>query len=328
MRNSKFLYLFLTVIFVLGIVAGCSQSETPESNNVSEKQFPEKPVEIIVPFSAGDGTDLAARAYANFAEKELGQPFVVNNRPGGGGSVGLAEAAQKSADGYHMVLGSTGALTLKPFTEDVHYSYEDFDPVGQITEIPVLIAVKKDSEIDTLKDFVELAKENPGKITYSTPGPGVLQHIIMVDLAKKNDIEIAHVPANGAPAAVANVLGGHVDAAVVSPAAVANQDVKIIAVSTAERAPAFPDVPTFVEQGYDIVSSLSFGFFVPAGTPEDVINVLSDSLKKASEDPTVIEAWDKLGYPPAYMNPEDYDKMMTNVANTNQEMLKEIGLAK
>ncbi|WP_181347562.1 tripartite tricarboxylate transporter substrate binding protein [Thalassobacillus sp. CUG 92003] len=325
MKLSRWL-TFCGLGIMLLVAAGCSGETSSESAGGSN--YPNKSINLIVPFPSGDGTDLVSRAFAKYAEEELGQPVVVNNKPGGGGSIGHAEASKQKADGYNMLTGSSGAMTIKPYAGDVPYSYEDFTPVGQMVEVPIVIAVNESSEFESLNALVKHAKENPGEVTYSTPAAGSSQHVLMEHFASQNDLELKHVPGEGGNGAVSSVMGGHVDVVAVGAPPIAGKDVKKLAVTTEERSEFMPEVPTFKEQDFEIDSSLWFGLFVPSGTPEDIVAQLEESLKKASEDSDVKEEWKNLNLSPAYLNSEDFQKKIENIANENKQIVKEIGLTK
>ncbi len=303
---------------------GCSGS----SNTASKAEdYPKKPIKLIVPFPSGDGTDLVSRAFAKFAEEKLGKPVVVNNKSGGGGSIGHTEASKQKGNGYHMLTGSSGAMTIKPYSGDLEYTYKDFTPIGQMVEVPIVVAVNKDSKFDSLSGLVKYVKENPGEITYSTPASGSSQHILMEYFAHKNDLKLKHVPGKGGNGAVSKVMGGHIDVVAVGAPPISGKDVKKLAVTTQERYEFMSDVPTFKEEGFKIDSSLWFGLFVPKETPKEIVTKLEETLKEASNDPEVKKAWKKLQLSPAYLESEEFKKKIEQIAKENQEILKKIGMS-
>lgn len=315
---KKMIMLTLAAILVFSVTA-CGGQNQAGSN------YPEKQITVIVPWGSGDGVDLTTRAFADFAEEELGQTVVVQNKPGGGGAVGHTEASKQQADGYNLLTASTGALTVKPSTGQVGYATEDFSAIGQMVEMPVVVAVNKDAPYDSLKDLFEHAQEN--EVTFSTPAPGTSQHVIMEQLANEYDMNLSHVSGKGGNGAVSNVMGGHVDAVAVGPAPLSGKDVKLLGVSTAERDPYLPDVPTFQEQGYDFSFNLFFGLVAPSGTPDEAINTMSETLEKAMQDEELQEKWKNLGVNPVYLDSQEFQDKIDRYAENMGQAVEEIGLA-
>jgi tripartite-type tricarboxylate transporter receptor subunit TctC len=325
--NKRRRWLSIVLVGVVGLMAGCS-SKPSESASI----YPEKAVNLVVPFVAGDTTDLISRAYADYAKTALKQPVVVVNKDGAGGSTGIGGVGKEKPDGYTILAATSGAMTIKPYLAKVSYTYEDFKPIGQMAELPFAIAVNKNSPFNNLKEFVDYAKENPGKLKYGSPGTGVSQHIGMETMAEKYGIKVVHIPHKGGNDAISAVLGNHVDLAIVSTTQVAAQlkagELKVLGVSSEEKYPFMPEVPTFKEQGFDIVGSVWYGLFVPKDTPDSIVSTLVDTLKKASEDPNVLESWKKLAVNPSYLAPADFAKQIEQQVKENQDVIKAIGLEK
>ncbi|MEK8126549.1 tripartite tricarboxylate transporter substrate binding protein [Paenibacillus filicis] len=335
MKKGKLLTASLLAFTVLA--AGCSNSPAPAAGDKGASSpkaaaYPTKAVSIVVPFSAGDISDLATRAFSEFAGGALGQSVVVVNKEGGGGSVGHAEVSKATADGYTLLTGSSGAMGIKPYTANVGYTPDDFKPIGQLVELPFSIISNKNAAFKTLKEFIEYAKNNPGKVKYASPGPGTSNHIVMETLAKKYGLKLVHVPYSGANDAVSVVLGGHVDAAIVVASQVVPQqkagEVNVLGVTSPKKYEFMPDVPTFGEQGYELDASVWFGIFAPKNTPDDITKVLIDTMKKSSEDPKLKETWKKLSITPSYIGPDELKAKIAKESKSNLEIIKELGLEK
>jgi len=324
-KNRKFWCFLIILIFSISALAGCnSGSKTIE--------YPTKPINLIVPYAPGGSSDLSARPFADKLKDLLGQPVVVVNKAGAGGSVGAAEVARSKGDGYTLLNASIGPITIVPYTTDVGYYYDNFKPVSQMTDIPLAIAVQGNSPIKDLKGFIEYAKENPGKIRIGNPGAGNIQHVACEYFCKLAGIEVTNMPFEGANPAVAALLGGHVEAVFTGVTEVTphykSGAFRILAVTSEKRMETMPDAPTFKEQGYDVLFGVWYGVLAPKDTPDEVVVKLAEALKKAASDEKVLDAWDKLFLIPAYLGPQEFQARIKRDAETNKKVLEEIGLAK
>lgn len=327
MTGNRLIVVLVAMATVLALT-GCGSS----GKTAQEAKFPVKPINLVVPYAPGGSSDLSARPLADALGGILGQPIVVVNKAGAGGSVGAADVARAKGDGYSLLNASIGPITIVPYTSKVGYDYQGFKPVAQITDIPLALAVKKESTIKTLKDFVEYAKANPGKIRYGSPGAGNIQHVAMENFSKKYNIEVNHMPFEGANPAVAALLGGHVEAVCTGTTEVTGHyksgAIRVIGIMADKRIDFMPDVPTFKEQGFEANFGVWYGILAPKSTPDDVVKKLSDAIQKASENPKVQDAWKKLYLVPAYLNPQDFAARIKRDAETNQKVLQAIGMAK
>lgn len=327
LKNKKWIILAVAIVLLV-VAAGCGSS-TPTAK---QAKFPVKAINLIVPYAAGGSSDLTARPIADHLGTILGQPMVVVNKPGAGGSVGAAEVSRAKGDGYTLLNASIGNITIVPYTSKVGYNYQSFKPVAQLTDIPLALTVRKDSPIKTLKDFIEYAKKNPGKIRYGSPGAGNVQHVAMEDFTKNNNIEITHMPFMGSNPAVAALLGGHVEAVCTGTTEVTGHyksgAVRVLGITAAKRIDFMPDVPTFKEQGYDANYGIWYGILAPKSVPDAVINQLAEAVKKGSQDAKVQGAWKKLYLVPSFMGPKDFAARIKKDAETNKKVLEAIGMAK
>ncbi len=293
--------------------------------------FPIRPINLVVPYAAGGSSDLSARPYAEELGNVLKQPVVVLNKPGAGGAIGASEVARAKGNGYTLLNASIGNITIAPYTPNVGYDYTSLKAVAQMTDIPLALTVKADSPFKTLKEFVEHAKQNPGRLRYGSPGAGNIQHVTTEGWTKDIGIKLTHMPFEGANPAIAALLGGHVESTVtgVTEAAPHHKSgaLRILGITSAARI-EMVNVPTFKEQGYDLQAGVWYGVMAPASTPDDIVKILADSLRKSYDSPKVQDAWKKLYLIPAYLGPAEFSARIKKEAATNQRVLKDIGLHK
>ena len=251
-------------------------------------EWPERPIDLIVAYSPGGGTDVTARTLQPLLEKELGQKVVVVNRPGAGGEVGHAAIAEADPDGYTIGILNLPPMLTIPITRDAAFKADDFTPVAGLVQDPSAISVPASSPFQTLDDLVAYARENPGAVTIGTTGVGTDDHLAMRYLADAADIELTHVPFAGAGPARTAMIGGHVSAAALNlgeamPAATEGQ-VRILAQfgdSTSELA---PDVPTAKSLGYDVEMLSERGVGLPAGVDPAIVERLAAAIETVAKD--------------------------------------------
>ena len=273
-------------------------------NDVLAQDYPTKPINLVVTFPPGGVLDATVRMLAARAEKVLGQPVVIANVGGGGGSVALGSSAKEKPDGYHIVACVTTGLIRIPQMRPVPYKLEDFVPILHFAQPQTAIFVKSDSPYKTLKDLVEYARQNPGKVNYTTSGVGSPMHMIMEFIARQEKIQWTHVPYPGGGPALSAVLGGHVTAMSDSDGFPNAKEgsFRILASHGEKRLKGFPDVPTVKELGYDIFNEATFLLVAPKGTPEPIINKLDAAFHKAMEDPELPAFLDKIEIQVSYRN--------------------------
>jgi len=289
--------------------------------------FPTKEVQIIIPYAAGGATDLVFRALAEASGKYLGKPLVVVNKGGGGAVPGFTEAAQAKPDGYTLATVLT-PLTTIPHQVTTTFTYKDFAPIINVVVDPVMFLVKADAPWKTAKEFVEYAKNNPGKVNVGNSGAGGGVHMIAAAFEKTAGVKFNHVPFAGGGPSVTALLGGHIDAVSVSPPeGVSNVQagtLRIIALFSEKRLALFPDVPTVKEQGIDFAMGQWRGLAAPKGTPPGVIKILHDAFKKGMEDPQFLETAKKMSVNLQYMGPDDLAKLMASDHEFYGKLVKEM----
>ncbi|WP_142848638.1 tripartite tricarboxylate transporter substrate binding protein [Telmatospirillum sp. J64-1] len=292
-----------------GLFAGALTLSLPAT---AADNYPSRPIEMTVLFGAGSSADLAARALADGLSKELGVPVPVVNRPGGGGAVGYSYVRDQPADGYHIVWNSNSISTVH-HQGNLPFGYEEFDAVAQVsTEKPVL-AVRENAPWQTLSEFMEEAREAPGRMKVSVSGLGSFTHIAGAAMFNAGEATMTPVPFPGNEA-VLNLLGGRVDATVQLPAAlvphVKSGKVRILGVSSDSRLDLFPDAPTTIEQGVNSNMEMWRGIAVKKGTPQEAIARLDAAIKKVTESEDFQKVADNLAFSVSYLPHDQFAQVI------------------
>ena len=294
--------------------------------------YPAKPVTMVVPWPAGGSTDIVMRAISEAAAKHLGQPIVIDNKPGASGTLGPAVvAATAKPDGYTLAQIPITVMRLPLMQKVTWDARKDFTYVVHLTGYTFGITAKADGPFKTWQDVVAFAKENPGKVTYATPGTGTSLHIGMEQIAARAGIQLTQVPFKGGAETNAAVLGGHTSLQADSTGwkpLVEGGQLRLLAIWTAERSKVWPDTPTLKELGYPFVFDSPFGIAGPKGMDPEVVRKLHDAFKKALEEGAVIEMMAKYDMVPRYLDTEGYRKAVEEVIASEQAALEKIGLAK
>lgn len=278
------------------------------------QEWPTQPVNIMVGFGPGSTPDLVSRVVADSLRKKLEQPFVVHNRPGAGGNIGLESVAKAPADGYTIGTTIPGPLIVNPMTMKMTYDpKKDIRPVTILATQPSVLVVNAKLGVNNLKELIALLKANPGKYNYSSIGVGSISHLSMEMVAQASGTEIQHIPYKSSPEALAAIVAGETHMATLAPNAVTGPaeagTIRMIAVSTPKRWPAIPQVPTFVEQGIEGVQAEAWMAMVaPAATPDAVINRLYREVKEALDSAEVKEQMKKFGFEPVGIPPAEFAK--------------------
>lgn len=293
-------------------------------------EYPTKPVTLIVPWTPGGSTDIGMRAIAEAASKHLGQPIIVENKPGASGTLGpAAMAATAKPDGYTI---AQMAVTMFRFPHMTKVSFDplkDFTYIAHLTGYTFGVVVKKDAPWKTFRDLLNDAKANPGKITYASPGAGTSLHIAMEQIAQKEGIKWTHVPFKGNAETNAAVLGGHVSAAADSTGwgpLVNSGELRLLVTWGAQRTKNWPDVPTLKEIGINLVADSPFGIAGPKGMDPAVVKKLHDAFKKAIEEPAVVAALAKFDMVPNYMDTASYQKFVVEKVAEEKAIVERLGL--
>ena len=269
--------------------------------------WPARPIRLVVPFPPGGLIDNMARLVGNRLAQELGQPVVIDNKPGAGGNVGAAEVARAPADGYTLLMASP-ALTISPaIYKNLPYQPSQLAPVALLGRVPNVLLVNPASGIGKVQDLISRAKAKPGQLNYASNGNGTSLHLSAELFKRRSETFITHVPYRGAAAAITALLSGEVDMMFDNlPSAIGQIQagkLRALAVTTAQRSTALPDVPTLAEAGMDGFNvSAWFGVAAPAGLPAPVATRLADALQKVVQQPEVAAAMQRQGADPAFMD--------------------------
>lgn len=324
--------LFAMLFLVLLIFSGCASfSESDSSEEQDYSNYPERSIDVIIPYASGGSADLQARIITDYLHKEFGETVNVVAKGGGAGSTGMNFVKGAKPDGHTIILTAVGPSTLTPNADNVGYKVtEDFESISQITEAPYGIAVNTSLGIDTLDELFELSKKE--KTTYGTTGTGLHQHVVTAALLQElDDINMEHVPFDGGAEAVSALLGNHVSATVNTISELLTHEksgsIKILAVTSDERLSELEDVPTFTELGHDLISNGAwFGFMAPKDTPTEIIDILDNAIEEALNDEEVIEKFKNAELPIRYLNHEEFEEKVEKEDHDNAEVIKALDL--
>jgi tripartite-type tricarboxylate transporter receptor subunit TctC len=294
------------LVFLLTTLVACAPSLSQ-----AQSDYPTKPIKVIVPFAAGGVTDIAARAFTDAMARELGQVFIVENRGGAGGMIGADAAAKSAPDGYTLLFTNVvthGMLS----TTSKHMSFrplEDFAPIAMLSSYPVLLVVRPQLPAKNVADLIALAKRQPGKLTYSSAGPGSGAHFLGSQMEAMTGIDLVHVPYKGAAPALQDVMAGNVDFTFdgAARAAIESGRVRVIAVAGPHRDPRYPEVPTIEEAGYKGYGTETWqGFLAPAGTPAAIVARLNKAANNTLKNHAVLARLKEMGMVAVGSTPEQF----------------------
>jgi tripartite-type tricarboxylate transporter receptor subunit TctC len=290
-----------------------------------------QPIKVVIPFSAGSATDVVPRTILEQVGKQIGQTFVVENRVGAGGTLGVREVAKAEPDGYTLLVHSTThAVTPSTYSNPGYDAKRDFAAITSLASLPNVLVVPP-NKFKTVKDLVDAAKASPGSMNYASAGAGSAAHLNAERLLMAAGFKATHVPFKGGPEALNEIMSGRVDFYFIPlpPARglIAAGKVGALAVSGSRRASALPDIPTTVEAGFPN-SEYNFwiGMFAPAGTPNDIVDRLNAEVVKALQDPGVKDRLGKLGADPMTMKPAEFDAFVKKEIDLNADLVKAAGV--
>ncbi|HSA72225.1 MAG TPA: tripartite tricarboxylate transporter substrate binding protein [Burkholderiales bacterium] len=295
-------------------------------------QYPNKAVTIVVGFEPGGGTDTTARILQPVLGEQLGQQVVVENRAGAGGNIAVDHVAKATPDGYTIVLANVGALAVNPHILKTPYDpLKDLVPISMAAEFANVLVVQPSLGVNTVADFVKLAKSKPATITYASSGIGGAGHLSGELLRRVASIDIVHVPYKGGGPAMQGFLGGQVASFFATPISSISQiragKAKAVATTGSKRAALMPDVPTIAESGYPGYEALNwYGFLGPRGLQKDVVERLNKELVKALAHPQVVAALHKTGTEPKSSTPDEFAAYIKREYDTWGKVVKEAGI--
>lgn len=303
------------------------------ASSVQAQTYPSRPIRVVVPQPPGGGFDLVARVLAEPLARVMGNPVVVENRPGGGTIVGTEAVAKADPDGHTILLGANANIAFNPglYAKLPYDPKADFVPIGLATFNSYTLVARGDLPFKSLKDIIEHARANPGKLTYASAGNGTGQHIVAAVTFHRAGIAITHVPYKGAGPAYQDLIPGRVDmffdnSATAQPH-VEGGRVKAIAVSSAERFSALPNVPTVRENGVDFDLEAWIGYFVRAGTPEPIVARLRSDLDKVLAMPEIASSLQKRGYRTVRMSAKETEALVARDIDKWTQAIRSAGIS-
>lgn len=325
---KKLLTVLLIAVVSIGFLMANGTAETTAQTGI---EFPTKPVDLIVGFSAGGGTHLAAELLTPEATELLGQPIQITCKPGAGGAIGATYVADSKADGYTL-LYATMSLPISLYMDTVDFVKDDFVGIACASNVAPVLAVRADAPYNNVAELLSWTKAHPGEFSWAHPGVGSTLHVLGANMMFRMGIidEIKEVPFSGTSEGTAAVLGGHVSSVVGFPTSFMDQvaagKMKILGVSSPKRIAEFPDVPTFLEQGYKAILTSTRGVFAPADTPKEVLAILDKAFEKIINSESYNERGTAIGEPPMYANSAEFDQMYKDQCSMVEELLKTLGL--
>jgi tripartite-type tricarboxylate transporter receptor subunit TctC len=316
MRNHRLIFVLLGMVFFFGYGAG------------QAADFPAKPITLVVPVGAGGSHDMTARAVASVATDYLGQPIIVQVKPGGGGAIGSDLVSKAAPDGYTLLFGGPGWSTTLPAIEGRSKGPDDLDAVCRINYSATTIICRPDLPYKTFKEMIEWAKANPGKLVFGSTGPWGQADLSWKRIMKETGITTRIVPYDGGGPAMLALLGGHVDvtampATPIFPHLNAGK-LRAIAVLDEKRDDSLPDVPTAKEAGVDVVYLMWRGVLTPKGTSRPVVERLAMAFKKMTEDKAVVNMIKQFGDEIQYLGPDEFTRVWRAEYESHKELYKSL----
>lgn len=308
-----------------GIIAAASASQVWAA-------YPDKPVTMIIGYPPGQATDIVGRLLAEKLGQKLGQPFVVENKPGQGASLALAQLTKAKPDGYAMVLSATAAYVTNPHLyKSVGYdTLKDFQPIGMLIDFPLVMVARADAPFDDFAGFLKYAKEHPGKLNHTSSGNGTLSHLGMELLQHETGIKLTHIPYKGSARAMTDIAAGNVDVGIetvtVTKPFIEAGRLKLLGVTVPHRLKLYPNAPTLDEmgvKGFNVAAWL--GMVFPAGTPVEFVKVINDSLQIILKDPEVTKQLESVGAVPRPSSTEEFAQLLKREYATWGEIVKQSG---
>jgi tripartite-type tricarboxylate transporter receptor subunit TctC len=295
-------------------------------------EFPTKPIEIVCPFTPGSSMDLLSRLIADMGPRYVGQPMVVTNKPGAGGSIGAADVIKSRPDGYKLFMISTGYMANALKTQKVPFEKDDLIPLANFMEYKQGLAVRGDASWRSLNDLLDYARKNPGELKWAHSGRGIPLHISGLLIFRKAEVKAIEVPYHGSPEILSALLGGHIDAASIVYGTVKDHvlagKVRYLTFYADHRYPDQPGVPSVVELGFpDAAKLVSYvGLYAHKNTPETIKNFLIAAFKRIYDDPKCKKGIEQVGEEPRFGGPEFVKESIRKAEEVGDPILKELGL--
>ena len=315
------------IVFVTCILALLLSARPGYPQQMEGTRYPNRPVTLIVPLSTGSGGDLVSRLIAKEAERFLGQPIVIVNKPGGSYAVGVSALAASKPDGYTIGYTPVGSLFITPFLERIPYHpLKDLQPIIQFGDMTFGVTVRNDSPFKSFKDLIAYARQNPKKLTYGTGGAYSSGHLAMERIARKERVEFTHIPFKGGSEFQAALLGGHLQftAGDFNPALVEAGQIRLLLLFTENPRPEYPHIPILRDIGYDIPYPAMTSVSGPKGLPEGIIKKLEGAFTKAMNEPAFIRGMKELHLAVVYRNSKELEEYVSNTYKVFEKLMKEL----
>jgi len=330
MKAVKYVTLTLCTILLVGVLVGFGGTVRDAA---AASDYPNKAISIILGVPPGGSTDMGARLLAQFMEKQLKQPVVVVNKPGAAATIGGYAVASAKPDGYTLGYfpGSGSVPEVYSYFYSAPYSSSDLRPISRIHAPVIAVAVKADAPWNSMKEFIEYARKNPGT-KFGHIGKSTTQYVIMSTIIKAEKLNMVDVPFDGDGTMVPALLGGHVPVGTpvlyVIRSLVEGKKLKVLGVAVQKRAPSVPDVPTLAELGYKLPFTSFLGMFAPKKTPDEIVKKLEDTIRKVLDDKEFQEKNRAMDMPVDYDDAAAFEKYLANYKTTAQAFFKEQGFVK
>jgi tripartite-type tricarboxylate transporter receptor subunit TctC len=328
--NSRYLAIAAALGLALAPASHRALAQGRQNPPSPAPAYPTRTVKIVVPFAAGGSTDVLARLVGQMLSDRFGQQFIVENVGGAGGTIGAAQVARAAPDGYTVMGATPGPITINPAIQarTPYDPLKDFAPIALVGYSPVVVVVKKDSPVKTLKELITLAKTKPDGIVYGSAGHGSFAHLSAELFKSRAGINMTHVAYRGTAPAVTDLVGGRLDVMFENYPSVQGfisaGELRAIAIGAAHRPTFLPDVPTASEEGVPGYESSSwFGLLAPAGTPRPVIDMLNQAIAKGLREPALTERLSVLGVEPVGDTPDDFAQYLAAKVDEMRKLVKE-----
>jgi tripartite-type tricarboxylate transporter receptor subunit TctC len=322
MKKGIVLYLILSIVALIA-----------PAGVMGAAAYPIRPINLVICYSPGS-TDMTMRPFTEKITEYIGQQMVYVYKPGAAGSIGAGFVARSKSDGYTLVGTSNSPVLIAPLTKELDYSLEDFVPIVRLVKSPNVLVVRGDAPWKNLKEYIEDAKKNPGKITYATSGYLSSNHLPMEMFAKMAGIQLTHIPTDGTAAGVKALLGGHVGGSCATMASAAphlkTKDLRALTLFEKERVKSLPDVPTATELGFPVVYTVWYGWMAPKGISKEVVNSVYAGARKVLENyrPFLEDRLKNLFVELDFAGPEEFAKDVKAENEDVKKILKDLGVKK
>lgn len=322
-ENRHKLYMAVVLILFIALIGAPSVI-------AQAKDYPNRPINMIVPFAPGGAADLGSKTVANHMREFLGQPLISIYKPGGSGTLGASFVAKAKPDGYTLLVESLTPNVMSPLVRKIDYTLDDFIPIGVYGKGPVWLVVKADAKWKDLKEYIAEAKKSPGALTIGSYGMLSVAHFLIERFCKQANIQLTHVPFKSSGTALTSLLGRHVDSAFIMGSGGGHLqagNIRVLAAAVDERLEGLPDIPTFIDYGYSLVSNQWTSIAAPKGTPKEIIDILSSAQKKAFEKSDALKKdMRKIDFWAQHFSPEESIRLLKEEQKWMREIAKDLGV--